>query len=435
MNLPPGGDVAAQRWPRPTVRENTLPSFARAAAAGADFVELDTQVTQDGHAVVFHDNLVLTADGDAKPVAELTLAQFRGVGPQPDGSEGRQLLRRGVDGRPGVWKEEVEGPLCTLQEVLEQLDPRVGVNVEVKFNDLQPVGDAEIDRLLRPILATIKESGKSRNIFFSTFFPSAATSLRKLQDDHPVLFLTGGGAYHFEDPRMNSIAAAIEHCVSSGLQGIVSEVATVLQHPEQVGQVQAAGLHLLTYGDQNNDLTAVLSQQSHGVYGVIVDCVERIVEGVQSSPISQSIGANKGSHHEAALQVALKSELQDCFAAVDIAAVAEAQRLAAVEERAQDRANSHVESSKNQCRGRGHGVSHAWHSGQIAAPPALEAFPIAWCLPTPGSRGSCEMSRIMPASRKLLSAGVLKECPRTTVWTRADTTELVLHTCGQEWNR
>eukprot|EP00850_Spirogloea_muscicola_P016552 SM000135S26996 [mRNA] locus=s135:133043:137077:+ [translate_table: standard] len=371
MNLPPGADLAAQRWPRPTVRENTLPSFASAAAAGATFVELDAQVTRDGHAVVFHDNLVLTADGDAKPVSELTLAQFRGVGPQPDGSEGRQLLRRGVDGRPGVWKEEVEGPLCTLQEVLEALDPRVGVNVEVKFNDLQPVGEAEIDRLLRPILATVKESGKSRNIFFSTFFPNAATSLRKLQDDHPVLFLTGGGAYHFEDPRMNSIAAAIEHCVSSGLQGIVSEVATVLQHPEQVGQVQAAGLHLLTYGNQNNDVTAVLSQQSHGVYGVIVDCVERIVEGV-----------------------ALKSELQDCFAAADIAAVAEAQRWgmyaagaallavdgaasAAVEERAQDRVNSHVESSTNQYKGRGHGVSHAWHSEQIAAPPSLEAFPIA----------------------------------------------------------
>eukprot|EP00850_Spirogloea_muscicola_P006250 SM000029S10545 [mRNA] locus=s29:711013:715056:+ [translate_table: standard] len=323
MNLPPGGDVAAQRWPRPTVRENTLPSFARAAAAGADFVELDAQVTRDGHAVVFHDNLVLTADGDAKPVAELTLAQFRGVGPQPDGSDGRQLLRRGVDGRPGVWKEEVEGPLCTLHEVLEQLDPRVGVNVEVKFNELQPVGEAEIDRLLHPILATVKESGKKRNIFFSTFFPSAATSLRKLQDDHPVLFLTGGGAYHFEDPRMNSIAAAIEHCVSS-----------------------------------------------------------------------RSIGANTGLHHEAALPVALKSELQECFPAVDTAAVAEAQSLdmyaagaallagdgsasAAVEERAQDRAKSHVESSKNQYKGRGHGVSHAWHSGQIAAPPALQAFPIA----------------------------------------------------------
>lgn len=46
--------VIAHRGASADERENTLPAFERAIEAGADFVELDVQVSVDG-VVVFHD--------------------------------------------------------------------------------------------------------------------------------------------------------------------------------------------------------------------------------------------------------------------------------------------------------------------------------------------------------------------------------------------
>lgn len=54
--------------------ENTIVSFRRAVAMGADAVELDVQRTRDGHLVVMHDRTVdRTTDGTG-PVDDLDLA-------------------------------------------------------------------------------------------------------------------------------------------------------------------------------------------------------------------------------------------------------------------------------------------------------------------------------------------------------------------------
>src|SRR6185503_12697431 len=47
--------IIAHRGASADERENTLPAFERAIAVGADFVELDVQVSADGALVVFHD--------------------------------------------------------------------------------------------------------------------------------------------------------------------------------------------------------------------------------------------------------------------------------------------------------------------------------------------------------------------------------------------
>lgn len=66
-------------------RENTLPAFAAALRAGADMVEIDIRLTADGAVVVLHDPTLERLWGLARPVAELTLAEVRGVG----GRDGR----------------------------------------------------------------------------------------------------------------------------------------------------------------------------------------------------------------------------------------------------------------------------------------------------------------------------------------------------------
>ncbi|WP_154792579.1 glycerophosphodiester phosphodiesterase [Occultella kanbiaonis] len=63
--------------------ENTLTSFARGVADGADQIELDVHLTADGHVVVHHDPTVdRTAVGSGRTtgaIAELTWAQLQEV--------------------------------------------------------------------------------------------------------------------------------------------------------------------------------------------------------------------------------------------------------------------------------------------------------------------------------------------------------------------
>jgi glycerophosphoryl diester phosphodiesterase len=94
--------VIAHRGASADDRENTLPAFERAIAIGADFVELDVQVSADGVPVVFHD-----VDLDR-------LTPLRGP------------LRR----RTAAELREHEIP--TLYEVLELTSGRIGVMAELK---------------------------------------------------------------------------------------------------------------------------------------------------------------------------------------------------------------------------------------------------------------------------------------------------------------
>ncbi len=111
--------------------ENTLESFDRAEADGADGVELDVRLTADGEAVVVHDPEVV-ASGRRVPVAQLTLPEVLEVTLARDdlrgriptlrevlmryGSAGRFLveLKTGPAPRPGLLEYRVAALLSQL---------------------------------------------------------------------------------------------------------------------------------------------------------------------------------------------------------------------------------------------------------------------------------------------------------------------------------
>jgi glycerophosphoryl diester phosphodiesterase len=61
-------------------RENTLPAFGAAAAAGADMIELDLRRTRDGVIVVLHDQTLERLWGRAATVADVDLADVAALG-------------------------------------------------------------------------------------------------------------------------------------------------------------------------------------------------------------------------------------------------------------------------------------------------------------------------------------------------------------------
>ena len=319
------------------VRENTVESFAAAAASGATWVEFDVQVTLDGVPVIWHDDEVLTAGDDGRvrslPVSSLTYEQFVACGPRPaeqpppppppltpagacgvPGSGGSSsaspspgrpalgggrracaLLRRfggsGVGGEQ-PWECPIEGPLPSLAAAFASSPPLLGFNVELKF--VEPGGEhppptpAARSAALRSILAVCDASAGDRRVLFSSFDPDAAVEMRSLTSRWPVMLLTdcagdpGSPWEMHSDPRRNGLRSALAVALAAGLAGVVPEAAALLASPRLAAEVRATGLLCVTWGAANSGAGAARTQAGLGVCGVITDAPADIAAALGS---------------------------------------------------------------------------------------------------------------------------------------------------------
>ncbi|XP_022156529.1 glycerophosphodiester phosphodiesterase GDPD1, chloroplastic-like [Momordica charantia] len=234
------------------IKENSILSFNAAAKFPIDFVEFDVQVTRDNCPIIFHDNFILSVNNGTifeKRVTELSLAEFLVYGPQQDPQkEGNCLLRKTKDGKIVHWNVETDDTLCTLEQAFQKVEPSLGFNIELKFDDHIVYDHSYLTRVLQAILQVVFENANERPIIFSTFQPDAALLVRKLQATYPVFFLTNGGTELYHDVRRNSLEEALKVCMEGGLQGIVSEVKGIFRNPGTVKKIRDSELSLLTYG-------------------------------------------------------------------------------------------------------------------------------------------------------------------------------------------
>ncbi|GMI86269.1 Glycerophosphodiester phosphodiesterase 1, senescence-related gene 3 [Hibiscus trionum] len=247
----------------------SLNNFAKLECKFSEFL------SSGGHdfVVMRNDNLhVLHTDLEA-----CFSMEFLCYGPQKEaGKEGKCLYRKTKNGRFEKWNVETDDSLCTLQEAFQKVEPSLGFDIELKFDDYKVYQQDHLTHILQVILQVVFEFGRDRPIIFSTFQPDAAQLVRKLQNKYPVFFLTEGGTETYYDVRRNSLEEAMKVCLEGGLQGIVSEIEGVFKDSGAVAKIKQSNLSLLTYGKLNNVPEAVYMQYLMGIDGVIVDFVEEI---------------------------------------------------------------------------------------------------------------------------------------------------------------
>ena len=95
--------------------ENTQLAFLRAIEARADMIELDCQMTRDGHVVVFHDESLIRTAGVRGTVKGKTLEQLKVLD-------------------IGRWKGKsyIGERILTLEEALETIDGNADLCLEIK---------------------------------------------------------------------------------------------------------------------------------------------------------------------------------------------------------------------------------------------------------------------------------------------------------------
>jgi glycerophosphoryl diester phosphodiesterase len=124
--------VTAHRGASTAAPENTMAAFRAAMAAGADYAELDVQLTRDRRIVVLHDADLMRMGGEPRRVATSTLAEL-------------QVVDVGRRTGPAFAGERVP----TLEDVIDAVRGRMKLNVELKYNVPDPELAPAVVELLR----------------------------------------------------------------------------------------------------------------------------------------------------------------------------------------------------------------------------------------------------------------------------------------------
>lgn len=216
--------------------ENTLAAFAGALELGVGAVELDVQLTRDGHAVVIHDpSLERTTTGRGL-VREQTLAQVRALSagyPERFGSE---------------WAGE---RVPTLAEVLSLLRDRARAMIEIKG---ESVSDDEAGGIEALVVEEIRRLGMVDKVALISFEQRAILRARRL-------------APEISRGRIFGRTSADE--VLADARATASEV--VMPHKSQlseglVARVHTAGLKLATWVvDEPEELRELARFNLYGV--------------------------------------------------------------------------------------------------------------------------------------------------------------------------
>jgi len=216
--------------------ENTLASFASALELGATVVELDVQLTADGHVVVLHDptlDRTTTGRGD---VRRLTLAE----------------VRKASAGYPELFGTTYAGErVPTLAETLGLLRGRARALVEIKTesvtDDIQGGVEARV-------ADEVRRAGLAAEAALISFDQRAVVRLRDLAPD-----ITRGRL--FGRTNVASILAAADEAGCELVMPHKSQLSDAL-----ADRVHAADLKLATWVVDDPDELKRLAR--FGLYGV-----------------------------------------------------------------------------------------------------------------------------------------------------------------------
>jgi glycerophosphoryl diester phosphodiesterase len=151
--------VTAHRGSSGYAPENTLSALRRAIDDGADFAEIDVQLTLDGTVVVIHDADLKRVTGVRKKISEISYEEIKTLD-------------------AGSWfSSEFRGePIPTLKEMLALAKGKIRLNVELKFHGRD-------DQLVEKVLQIIQDQHVESQCLISSMNYKGVMRVKTLNPD------------------------------------------------------------------------------------------------------------------------------------------------------------------------------------------------------------------------------------------------------------
>lgn len=149
--------ITAHRGYSAVAPENTLYAFEEAVAVGADYIELDVQLTADDQLVVFHDKTIeRTTDGEGE-LSKMTYEELQ------EFSAGSWFSKDG---------EFDDAKIVLLSDVLETVGDDILLNIEIKNH-------GNVTKTAEKTVEVIEEYGIERSCYVTSFSYSALKTVKK----------------------------------------------------------------------------------------------------------------------------------------------------------------------------------------------------------------------------------------------------------------
>lgn len=228
--------IIAHRGYRAQYPENTLVAFRAALEAGVDMIELDVVLSKDRKLVVIHDaGLERTTNGRGS-VSSHSLEELKRLD-------------------AGSWFDPCFAGvrLPTLEEVLDLVNGRIALNIEIKKSAYEP--DNPPDAIERQVVDLVRRKRGMDSVLVSSFEWRAVENLVKMGQGPSVALLS---RYPDEDRHLAA-------CTSLGAFSWHPSYLAVTK--EHVGAAHGAGLLVFPYNaDTPEEIQRMLDM---GVDGVI----------------------------------------------------------------------------------------------------------------------------------------------------------------------
>jgi glycerophosphoryl diester phosphodiesterase len=226
--------------------ENTLIAIEKAIEAGAAMVEVDVTVTADGRVICLHDEtLDRTTSGSGLP-GDFTLAEIK----QLDA---------------GSWfaPEYAGERIPTLAEVLETVNGRILINVEIK-------SEAVEHGVVPKVAALIAEHEMIDQVVVSSFSPEALRLMKTADPSVITATLYNKELHTGRDP--------LEIVQDVGSRGF--NISSKRVTPEMVDRCHKHGIPVAVY--TVNDTAEMLRLMAMGVDAVFTDHADTMLEMTQT---------------------------------------------------------------------------------------------------------------------------------------------------------
>ena len=232
--------IIGHRGAAGTHPENTLVSIDAALAAGVDWIEIDIR-SIDGEIIVLHDERLERTTNGGGSVYDLTFAQLRRL----DAGHGEHI------------------PL--LQEVLDRIGARCGLNIEIKQADIA----AELAAMLQPIL-DVRPAWRGK-IMVSSFLREPMLEFAALKPDGVELAALSD----------HTSVAALDFALAIGATALNVSLAELTG--SIVAMAHERGLRLLVYTVNEKDDMARCLQLD--VDGIFTDFPARAIAFLREQPM------------------------------------------------------------------------------------------------------------------------------------------------------
>ncbi|MGD7024910.1 glycerophosphodiester phosphodiesterase [Rossellomorea vietnamensis] len=171
--------IVAHRGASALAPENTLSSFDTAVSLGADYIEVDVQMTKDGKLVAMHDVTVDRTTNGTGRVKNLTFSELASL------DAGSWF---------GPWFKGERVP--SLESILDRYNGRNGILIELKHPSIYPDMEEELAKILSNRLSS---SEPPPNLIVQSFDKQSIQEFHRLLPTVPTGLIVAASEYSSEE--------------------------------------------------------------------------------------------------------------------------------------------------------------------------------------------------------------------------------------------